>query len=259
MKSDVQAKARDGHIVHGTLWAIEDQRGIALLVHGITADRHEWGFFDFLQEELANVGFSSLAIDYRGHGRSDIPISRLSLAGVILDIEAAWGLCQTHIRNDSSRQVIVGNSFGGGVSLFFGSRLWKVNQVVGTCPVMSYVDDIARVNESWQEVTETGLIKYASKHIPASLIPEMHLLDLLLEQDCRNSNLSIFHGSADSDVPLEASEQFLAARGSGQLFVLDGMDHSFSAPAGTPDADSVSKRFRREAAIKVAEHIRGVD
>jgi pimeloyl-ACP methyl ester carboxylesterase len=252
MKTSVSLQSVDGHTVHGTLTAVERQRGVALLVHGITADRHEWGFFDFLVDELTKVGFSSLAIDYRGHGQSSMPIKDLALSGVVLDIAASWAHLTHTTEAPLGFRTIIGNSFGGGLSLLFGSLLTDVDRIIATCPVMSYVDDLTRVNEDWSKELSAGTIKYASKRLSSAVVPEMYLFDQMLESCGRTTPLTIVHGSADSDVPLSASESYLALRGSGELLVLEGMDHSFSAPEGTPDASNVSAAYRLTAAREVA-------
>ena len=44
----------DGARLEGTLTrANDDARGMCILVHGITADRHEWGTFDSISRMLA--------------------------------------------------------------------------------------------------------------------------------------------------------------------------------------------------------------
>ncbi|MBK7538025.1 MAG: alpha/beta hydrolase [Myxococcales bacterium] len=228
---------------------------MVLLVHGITADRHEWSFFDFLAAELLGQGFSSLAIDYRGHGASSIPISELSLAGVVLDIAASWEYCLERRQNPSAIKVIVGNSFGGGASLLFSSWSGEIDHVVATCPVLSYVDDLDRVNRAWRSDLPTGRIHYASKSLPSSIVPQMYLFDLMLARTTRNVNLTIFHGTSDTDVPILASEQFIESRGSGNLHRLLGMDHSFSAPEGTENRAAVSLEFRRRAAREISTFV----
>jgi pimeloyl-ACP methyl ester carboxylesterase len=250
--------ASDGHIVHGSLSRAESDKGVALLVHGITSDRHEWGFFDALSAELNSRGISSIAIDYRGHGESSIPIEKISLSGVFLDVEAGW----RHLSDVASTprdhpKVILGNSFGGGLAFLFGALNPSIDVTIATCPVMSYVADLGRVNPTWREEIQTGFIRYASKKLPSSIIAEMWAYDALITLVPTPRKCAVFHGTRDSDVPYSESEDFIRKRETVDLKGLQGMDHTFSAPEDVPDRDEQSKLFRAQAGRIIAEYIAG--
>jgi len=88
----VALTAKDAHKVFGTHRQATSPRATVLLVHGITADRHEWGHYDLVGDSLQKIGVASLAIDYRGHGASDRSIKNLMLSGIMLDIRSGLGL-----------------------------------------------------------------------------------------------------------------------------------------------------------------------
>ena len=48
----VALTAKDGHKVFGTHRQATSPRAAILLVHGITADRHEWGYYDLVGDSL---------------------------------------------------------------------------------------------------------------------------------------------------------------------------------------------------------------
>ncbi len=58
-----------------------------VLVHGITADRHEEGTFTVLAEKLETAGFHSIRFDFRGHGKSLIQSGAMTVAGEMLDLK----------------------------------------------------------------------------------------------------------------------------------------------------------------------------
>jgi pimeloyl-ACP methyl ester carboxylesterase len=251
--------ASDGHVVRGSLSRAESEKGAALLVHGITSDRHEWGFFDALSAELNSRGITSIAIDYRGHGESSMPIESLSLSGVFLDLQAGW----KHLNDIAGtprdyRKVILGNSFGGGLAFLFGALNPRIDVTIATCPVMSYVADLDRVNPTWREETESGFIRYVSKKLPSSIIAEMWAYDAMIGLVPTPPKCAIFHGMSDSDVPYSESEDFVKQRVTVDLKGLQGMDHSFSAPEGVPNRDEKSKLFRVQAGRIIAEYIAGI-
>lgn len=250
-KEEVKIVSADGHVVHGTRCIPENIRASALLVHGITADRHEWGFFDALMQEFGESEVATLAIDYRGHGMSDIPIEQLSLSGVMIDVTAAWNFLREV--SPATQSIIVGNSFGGGIAYLFGQNAEDCSHVYLTCPVTSYVSDVSRVNSHWIHQAKTGFIRYASKQLGAFIVPEFYAYDFLIAKQKVSIPFSVIHGAEDSDVPPEESRAFLASRANPHMYhSLSGMDHSFSAPAGSTDADSRSPLLRKEAAHYIA-------
>ena len=78
----VALTAKDGHKVFGTHRQATSPRATILLVHGITADRHEWGYYDLVGDSLQKIGVASLAIDYRGHAEID------DVRSLVRDIES---------------------------------------------------------------------------------------------------------------------------------------------------------------------------
>jgi len=253
MVEEISLCAPDRHFVEGSIYRSEQDAGYVLLVHGITADRHEWGFFDYLARELQRYGYTVLSIDYRGHGQSQMPIEHLSLSGLFIDIETAWEWVEKNCSSSTKNRIIVGNSFGGGISYLFGQLRQSVDKIVMTCPVTSYISDLGRVVKDWKSISTSNYVRYASKQLPTSIITEMYAYDSLIQECPLNKKTLVFHGTADSDVPFAESRQFVENRCEiAQMFPLDGMDHSFSAPEGTPDQASVSTKFRMQAAQVIA-------
>jgi predicted alpha/beta-fold hydrolase len=244
----------DGHTVTGSYEKLKNAIGSCLLIHGITADRHEWGFFDALVWELSEKRISTLAIDYRGHGESNFSMKQLSLSGIYSDISLAW---QWLAQNESSKErCIIGNSFGAGVAYLFGQLQRDVSQIVLTCPVTSYLADLQRVNPHWRNDVLTKNLQYASKELNPAIISEMEAYDHMIR--CIKPSIygHIVHGTADSDVPLSEVKSFAAARSPVfSLHPLLGMDHSFAAPDGTFDRENKSIEFRAQAAKYVAQLI----
>jgi alpha-beta hydrolase superfamily lysophospholipase len=63
--------------------------GTVILAHGITVDMDEGGMFVRLAERLAAEGFGVLRFSYRGHGKSGGTQRGVTVAGEMLDLQAA--------------------------------------------------------------------------------------------------------------------------------------------------------------------------
>jgi pimeloyl-ACP methyl ester carboxylesterase len=84
-----------------------------MLVHGLASNARLW---DGVGEALAGRGYPSVALDLRGHGRSDKPDDGYDFGTVTTDLVAvieALGL---------DRPIVAGQSWGGNVVLELGAR-----------------------------------------------------------------------------------------------------------------------------------------
>jgi pimeloyl-ACP methyl ester carboxylesterase len=111
-----------------------------VLVHGLASNLRLW---DGVAEHLEARGHTVIALDQRGHGRSDAPDSGYDMDTVIADLRAvieALGL---------ERPVVVGQSWGGNVVLEYG---WRHRSAVrGVTCVDGGVIELAEWFPSWEE------------------------------------------------------------------------------------------------------------
>ncbi|MER2517215.1 MAG: alpha/beta fold hydrolase [Candidatus Accumulibacter phosphatis] len=224
--------------------------GTVVLVHGISADRHEWGLYDLLSLMSLDYELAVLAIDYQGHGSSEVPTSQLSLRGIVSEIENAqrW-VSERH----SGHRAILGNSFGAGVGLVAGVQL-GVDLVGMSCAVTSYEADLARVNaNSMAKTSPDGTIPYSGLRLPASIVAEMADIDERLRAVRPDFPVLFFHGTADSDVPCEEARQFAKTMPNSEFYALDNMDHTFTAPIEQKQRDEATVLNREIAASTIAE------
>ena len=126
----VQLTTSDGLIIHGTLHAANTE-GLApavLLLHGGRQDRSEWAP---LLPLLHARGWTTLAIDLRGHGESGGKIKDWGAffndpGGVPLDVEAAMTFLRKQEGVDPERVAVVGSSVGANLACVavqkFGAR-----------------------------------------------------------------------------------------------------------------------------------------
>jgi alpha-beta hydrolase superfamily lysophospholipase len=92
------------HAAPGTYYG-----GTVIQAHGITADMDEWGMFVQLAERLQEAGVTVLRFSFRGHGGSGGTQRGVTIAGEMLDLQAAVEYAVTKFRPPLS---IVASSFG---------------------------------------------------------------------------------------------------------------------------------------------------
>lgn len=142
METTVRFQSFDGTPLEGTYSSSGKGNGdLAILVHGIKSSRDEFGLFSGLAEHLTKAGVSSFRFDYRCHGKNDLPMESMTLAGIVNDIESAAASARAHVR--PSRVHVVGMSFGGGLAAFWAATTSvEVSSVVMLAPVIDYQEDV---------------------------------------------------------------------------------------------------------------------
>jgi uncharacterized protein len=64
-------------------------RALVILAHGITVDLHEGGMFVRLADRLCELGLAAIRFSFRGHGNSEGSQRGVTIAGEMLDLQAA--------------------------------------------------------------------------------------------------------------------------------------------------------------------------
>ncbi|MBV4494837.1 alpha/beta hydrolase [Pseudomonas sp. SWRI12] len=215
---DLKPKSfKAGENIHGWWWPAERKNAPAILyLHGV-----RWNLTGqlFRIQQLRALGYSVLAIDYRGFGKShgELP----SEASVYEDARIAWERLEV-LQPDPSLRLIYGHSLGGAVAVDLAAQLGQ--QVAK--------DGKARVRGLVIESTFTSLRDVATAMANTSL-PVRWLLSQKFDSIDKigeiNMPLLIVHGAADRYVPPRFSEQlFNAAREPKRLLLVPGATHNNS-------------------------------
>lgn len=206
-----------GENIHGWWWPAERKNAPAILyLHGV-----RWNLTGqlFRIQQLRALGYSVLAIDYRGFGKSrgDLP----SEASVYEDARIAWERLEM-LQPDPSLRLIYGHSLGGAVAVDLAAQLGQKAAKEGRLQVRGLVI----------ESTFTSLGDVATAMANTSL-PVRWLLSQKFDSIDKigeiNMPLLIVHGAADRYVPPRFSEQlFNAAREPKRLLLVPGATHNNS-------------------------------
>src|SRR5437867_8742704 len=110
-----------------------------VLVHGLASNLRLW---DGVAEELQARGHTAVALDQRGHGRSDAPDSSYDLDTAVADLIAVGEAL------GPSRPILAGQSWGGNVVLELG---WRHPRAVrGLACVDGGIIELADWFASWE-------------------------------------------------------------------------------------------------------------
>jgi len=213
--------------VHAWWWPAADASGRAvkdapslLYLHG-----SRWDLTGqlFRIEQLHDFGFSVLAIDYRGFGKSSGELP--SEATVYEDAQVAWERL-TQLEPDASRRFIYGHSLGGAVAIDLAAKLSADSPAGKTVPARGLI-----VESSFTSLAEIA------RSLTVSWLP----VDLLLSQKfdsiakIRTVRLPVLivHGADDRMVPSRFSQALYdAAREPKKLLMVDGGTHNNSMRVG---------------------------
>jgi alpha-beta hydrolase superfamily lysophospholipase len=212
----VQAGKATQH-VNSWWWPADDPKAPAVLyLHGA-----RWNLTGqlFRIQQLHDFGFSVLAIDYRGFGKSDGDLP--SEETVYEDARVAWqALLQR--QPDPKRRFIYGHSLGGAIAIDLASHLERSGapQARGLIVESSFTTlaDIAK--------------SFSYPWLPLQLIlsQKFDAIDKIAQVDMP---VLVVHGTDDRYVPSRFSEKlFEAAPGRKKLLLIEGGTHNNSMRVG---------------------------
>lgn len=140
MVSERWVTTAEGVRLHLNIWDGASDNAPFLLVHGLASNARLW---DGVAAHLSDAGHKVVAVDQRGHGRSDKPPGGYDFASVTTDLVAVID------RLALDRPVAVGQSWGGNVVLELGAR--SPDAIRGVACVDGGVTDMGERFPTWEE------------------------------------------------------------------------------------------------------------
>lgn len=253
----VEFSTADGFKIKGTLLWPESPRRVALLLHGITLSRDEFGsLYRDLAAELATRGIASLRFDFRGHGESAGLTTDISVIGECLDIRAAISFLRG--RSPVGAQVVA-TSFSAGPSIFVAlDSSLEIERLALIAPVLNYERTFLCPSTPWGEkwfgskAIETsyreGYALLETSRLGVRLFEEFRTLSPGCALRQLKAPILAIHGDRDSMVPFDATVEYLQNAQNAELKVLEGADHGFLA-AGDQTGETDPSRSNKRSII----------
>lgn len=221
------ANFKAGENLHAWWWSAARRDAPSILyLHGV-----RWNLTGqaFRIEQLRAMGYSVLAIDYRGFGQSkgDLP----SEASVYEDARVAWDRF-TQMQPDASKRLIYGHSLGGAVAVDLAADLAaqaKKDNVAVPARGLVIESSFTTLGDAVAQVAES---KLPVKWLPVRwlLSQKFDSIDKIVDIDMP---LLVVHGLADQFMPSRFSQQlFNAANEPKRLLLVPGGTHNNSMSLG---------------------------
>jgi uncharacterized protein len=178
-------------------------------------------------EQLHAFGFSVLAIDYRGFGKSDGTLP--SEQTVYEDARVAWSRL-AELQPDPAKRFIYGHSLGGAVAIDLAAWLSETSARNGLAvPARGLI-----VESSFTTLADIAQA-VTSPWLPVKLLLTQKFDSLSKIRELRMPVL-IVHGAGDIYVPSRFSEElFEAAPGPKKLLMVDGATHNNCLRVGSAE------------------------
>ena len=261
MATNIRFRSFDGTVLEGTyVSGAPASEVVVILVHGITSSRDELGLFSGLAGHFANKRIPSFRFDYRCHGKSKWPMEKMTLSGIVNDIESAAALGLARAR--ASRVHVVGMSFGGGLTAFWAATTTiPVASIVMLAPVIDYEDDVlgqhglivrGKLTErAANRLRRNDFLEIDGIHYGRALLNELRFISGVEGLRRLKCDSLILHGDTDSIVPYASSERFVKLNDRCRLVNIAGTDHGF----GVGDDEDLSSAETKEKHREVYEII----
>jgi alpha-beta hydrolase superfamily lysophospholipase len=209
--------------IHGWWWPANRKDAPAVLyLHG-----SRWNLTGqlFRIEQLHALGFSVLAIDYRGFGESRGPLP--SESTVYEDARVAWERLKL-LQPDPARRLIYGHSLGGAVAVDLAAELGRARS--GSQPAQARGLIVESTFTTLADVATAVTTQYTSLPVRWLLSQKFDSVDKIADI---HMPLLIVHGTDDRFVPARFSEQlFAVAQQPKTLLLVPGASHNNSMRVG---------------------------
>ena len=255
---------RDGLFIRGETYQAEESLGAVIICHGFKGFAH-WAFFPYLARTLAQDGLTAITFDFSGSGIGADRESFTELGAFagntfsreLDDLE----LIQEYARRKkwiTGKFGLFGHSRGGGMAILFAAaEAANVNSLV-TWNAISYPNRWSPEDViTWRKRGHTDITNSRTGQV---LRLETDLLDDVELHGKTKLNISaaagkikapwlIVHAAADETVPSSEAEHLHSlSKGMSTLRLIDGANHSFSAPHPLVEVPPVLQKVVLETA-----------
>lgn len=251
MAGDSMCRAADG-VPLDAAWhcpAAQQVRGVITQAHGINADMDEGGMFGRLADALASEGFGVLRFSFRGHGRSGGTQRGATIAGEMLDLEAAVAAAME--RFDAPLSVVAASFGAVPACLSLGYLEPRLRALVLWNPVLDLRRPFVEPTLPWgrenfgpeeqAQLATRGFLSiegtFEVGRVMFEEIRHYHPLDPFVSS---RVPALVVHGDQDSAVPYDVARSAAESREECDFHAVVGSDHGFDSREREDEAIDVT-------------------
>jgi uncharacterized protein len=211
-------------------------RGAIVQAHGITADMDEGGMFVWLADRFAAAGFDVLRFSFRGHGRSGGTQASMTIAGEMLDLQAALAVL-TH-RSSAPVSIVAASLGAASACLLLPYLVEQLRALVLWNPTLDLRRTFVEPELPWGKrnfnpnavarLRSDGFFLLDGEYrIGRALHAELTAFDPLERFIASPLRSVIVHGDRDTYVPYDVSARAAERHQRCDLITIEGADHGF--------------------------------
>lgn len=258
MSEEVGTFAADGQDVIGTLARPDgDPAPVVLMLHGFTGSRDELkteavpeGVFAKTAKTLAEAGFASLRIDFRGSGEStaDLSFADTTFEGQVTDALAALDYLAESDQVKSDDIYLIGWSQGGLVSTALAGRSGTLDAVAlwaapadpeSTFGTLIDAATMEKVLSGGPDEAVKVTLPWAEIELKRGFFEGIQNFDPVKEIAAYSGPLLVVQGSEDTTVAPENADMLIAAHDGPEQLWSAKMDHVFNTFATAETLDQM--------------------
>lgn len=211
---------------------------LVILSHGLGGSYEECLPY---ARKLASHGVSAFCFDFRNSGgMSDGEVTDMSVLTEVADLEEILKEAQQWEQIDPERIVLLGFSQGGLVSAI--TAAWHEEEIAGAVlyyPALIMAENLHKMFSTLDEVPDAFDFRWV--RAGRIYVEDMWDFDVYGEVSQYTKKVLLFHGDADTIVPLSSSERAMEVYPDAELIVMPGAAHGF---VGQAFEDSMLHVFR---------------
>lgn len=219
---------------------------VAIICHGFGSNK-ERPLLKSIADSLQAKGIASIRFDFNGCGKSEGRYEDMTVPNEIVDAEKVVGYAmQQPWVSDIS---LVGHSQGGVVaSMVAGNLKGSIRSVALCAPASVLRDDAIRgqvqgATYDAGNIPETVTVPGRNLHVGRNYFVTAQTLPIYETALQYEGPIVLVHGTADRIVPYTYSERYKAGYKNAQIYLLPGVDHSFTEEQSRLRAASIVSSF----------------
>lgn len=209
-----------------------------LILHGYTGNRGgDHRLLPLLSRHLMGLGIASLRFDFRGSGESEGDFSEMTVTREVEDATEGMAYLRDLPEIDPERAMLLGFSMGGLVAALASPQV-KPHRLALWAPALP---------ELWLAFLKGGFVPPVISDsggwpIGREFLLEMPRLKPLAAVAQYGGQTRVFHGEADTSVPLAIGERYARAANA-DLIVIPGTNHTFDSLVAVEQLYNVTGRY----------------